>query len=246
MSGVTMKSFLLALVLLIVSPISWSQSNDSVTPQEAALADESEAESEARTAEEMTKEPAQELLAGEMQIPKTAETKSAVVTPAEAEIPVLTKATEKTAQSKNPMMRLVMSLGVILVVAGGLFGFSRFWAGRRTGLRQHHQIKVLTQFGLGPKKSLAIIRVAGESILIGITDHNINMIKSLALLDEELPDEVPTQFQSELQKQEHSQPQNIASQILAGAINEKTDRDDFSFGSVRDMVSSRLRNMRNL
>ena len=41
---------------------------------------------------------------------------------------------------------------------------------------------------------MAIIRVAGESILIGVTDSHISMIKSLSLIDDEVPSEVPQKF----------------------------------------------------
>lgn len=147
----------------------------------------------------------------------------------EADIPVLDKLTKKTERTADPMNRLFISLAIIAVVALGILAFGRFYAKRKSGLSQHHQIKVLTQYGLGPKKSLAIIRVAGESILIGITDHNISMIKSLAMLDEDLPMEVPTHFNSSLD------------QAAADA-----DKEDFSFGGVKDMVASRLREMRSL
>lgn len=51
---------------------------------------------------------------------------------------------------------------------------------------QQFQMKILSQFHLSPKKSLAVIQVAGESILVGVTDHHISLIKSLSLLDEDL------------------------------------------------------------
>lgn len=96
----------------------------------------------------------------------------------------------------------------------------------------HTQIKVLTQHYLGPKKSLAIVRVAGESILIGVTDQNINMIKSLSLLDEDIPEDVPTVFEKVLSK---SQAKDLDIQ-----------EDDFSFTGIKDLVSSKLKNMRSL
>lgn len=48
------------------------------------------------------------------------------------------------------------------------------------------KMKVLNQLPLGAKKHLAVIDVAGEQILIGVTDHHISMLKNLSLLDEDM------------------------------------------------------------
>lgn len=191
-----------------------------------------------------TEQPAAQLLAGEMAATPVAAPVISEAPKAESEIPVLTKLAAPGAQGKSLWGRLVASLVVILLVAGGMVLFSKQWAKRRTGLSQHHQIKVLTQYGLGPKKSLAIVRVAGESILIGITDQNISMLKSLALLDEDLPMDIPKSFPEELQQ---SLP--VADRVsLTGAVAkvDTKEAEDFSFGTVRDMVASRLREMRSL
>jgi flagellar protein FliO/FliZ len=146
----------------------------------------------------------------------------------EAEIPVLATEVKQAKSKTDPVQRLLISLGVLLAAVAGIFLFSRFWAKRKGGLTQHHQIKVLTQYSLGPKKNLAIVRVAGESILIGITEHNISMIKSLALIDDEFPEDVPQQFAGELSSQTQ-QPE-----------------EDFAFATVRDRVSGRIKQMRSL
>lgn len=216
---------------------------------EPEVAAEADVVPEAISAGTLLEKPATELLAGELNKPVVSEPASPEANRAktESEIPVLTKATAQFTKSDSTTTRLVISLGVVLLVAGGIVMFSRQWAKRRTGLAQHHQIKVLTQYGLGPKKSLAIIRVAGESILIGVTDTNISMIKSLALLDEDLPIEVPKDFSHELGHnmipipEKMSLPAPAPTQVLA-----TKDQEDFSFGTVRDMVASRLREMRSL
>jgi flagellar protein FliO/FliZ len=173
----------------------------------------------------------EEILA--VEIPKsTLSSAAAPILKAESEIPVLTKTDNQSKKAKDPISRLFMSLGVVVAIAGVLILGARAWAKRRSGLKTHHQIKVLTQFSLGPKKGLAIIRVAGESILIGITDHNISMIKSLALLDDDLPMDVPQGFANELEEQVRTE--------------EAGGREDFSFGTVKDVVASRIREMRSL
>ena len=90
------------------------------------------------------------------------------------------------------------------------------------------KIKILTQHHLGPKKSLAIIRVAGESLLIGVTDHSINLIKPLSLLDEEVPLETSSQF-------------SVSLGNATGSPNE-----DFSVKGIKDIVANRLKGMKEL
>ena len=104
----------------------------------------------------------------------------------ESEIPVLTE-TPKQAKSEGGFMwRLLASMGILAVVAGALiFASKRYTKGKNVG-GQKTRIEIVHQLHLGPKRSVALLRVAGEVILVGITDHNINMMKSIALIDDEL------------------------------------------------------------
>jgi len=45
-------------------------------------------------------------------------------------------------------------------------------------------IKILSTFWLGPKKALYLIQVAGKILLVGVTDHNINIISEFSDPDE--------------------------------------------------------------
>lgn len=160
----------------------------------------------------------------------------------ESEIPVFTKASTAQTGRHDVNNRLAMSLGVMALVAFGLILFSRFYSKRRFGVKPHHQIKVLTQFALGPKKNLAIVRVAGESILIGVTDHNISLIKTLSLLDEELPSETPENFSQELDRVD---PESHTAAFTM-KISNREEGEDFAFGGIKEMVSKKLREMRSL
>jgi flagellar protein FliO/FliZ len=143
----------------------------------------------------------------------------------------LTKGKKIEAHSSQTSTPKVLAILVAIVALGlGLFVYVRRHV--RPSSTSSMQIKILTHHHLGPRRSLAIIRVAGESILIGITDHNISMIKSLALLDEDLPDVNETEFTESLKK--------------VGAAQARKVDDDFSMLGVRDLVSSKLKNMRNL
>lgn len=101
--------------------------------------------------------------------------------------------------------------------------------------RNRNEIKVLAQHYLGPKKSIAVIRVAGESILIGVSDHNINLIKTLALLDDELPEVKVDSFSKELSSRSENNENNEHESI-----------DEFSFSGIKDVVSTKLKGMRSL
>ena len=129
-----------------------------------------------------------------------------VASESEDQIPVLNNVVTKKIKKDSPLAKIVLSLGVIVGMIFGVFLFFKKWAKAQGARNKNTQIKVLTQHYLGPKKSLAIIRVAGESILIGITDSNINHIKSLSLMDEEIPADTPKAFGKALAVAEGNQP----------------------------------------
>lgn len=156
----------------------------------------------------------------------------------ESEIALNFESHKKTAENDSPLFKILFSISLVGIIGTGAFFFLRKYAIPKA-MKTQTQIKILQQHYLGPKKSLAIVRVAGESILIGITDHNINMIKSLSLLDDEVPEEAPAHFSKVfnsfgLPKAELSESEG----------NE--DKEDFSFGGIKDVVSKRLKGMRNL
>jgi flagellar protein FliO/FliZ len=106
----------------------------------------------------------------------------------ESKIPVLTKQKEKAAATSSPYFRMFMSLFVIGGMALGLVFFTKWYGRRATGKTAQQKIQMLSQMHLGPRKSLAVVRISGESLLIGITDQNIRLIKTLSLLDDETPE----------------------------------------------------------
>jgi flagellar protein FliO/FliZ len=120
--------------------------------------------------------------------------------------------------------RIAMLLGLLVVIAGGAYLFAKKVG--RPGQAGQTQIKVLTQHYLGPKKSLAIVRVAGESILIGVTDNSINLIKSLSLMDDEIPEQTPLNFEKSLETAEKVQT---------------SQNEEFSIRQIKDVVSLKLK-----
>lgn len=161
---------------------------------------------------------------------------AAVSATAESEIPLNLEKKVQGAGEGSHLARILGGLCVLGLMAGGAFYLLRRHS--KPGQRINApQIKVLTQHWLGPKKSLAIVRVAGESILIGVTDQNISMLKSLALIDDEVPVETPDQFDRVLDSENK----------FAATVKAPEDEDFMISGlaQVKESVSKRLKGMRS-
>ena len=154
---------------------------------------------------------------------------------AESEIllkPVEAKASATTATGPSTSGRVLAT--TLAILALGLGGFIYLRRLNLKGVSKASQIKILTQHYLGPKKSIAVVRVAGESLLIGVTDHQINLLKTLSLLDEDLEN---------LEKIQKGQ--SFKSQ-LNEEFQEEAAQEEFNLASLKSSVSQKLKNMRNL
>ncbi len=132
----------------------------------------------------------------------------------ESEIPVILSSPKKEKNESNFGLRLVVSLLLLVVTGGALYFASRRWTWQKEKGGKQTRIEIIHQMHLGPRKSLALLRVSGEVMLVGITDHNINMIKSLSLIDDELD--------------------NIAKRDFHGFLDE-----EFEMGDVRSVLGQR-------
>lgn len=156
---------------------------------------------------------------------------------AENQIPVNVDQVKAPTEATSTTGKLMLTGIVVSLMLLTAYYFVRKYKTSNKINKSSMQIKVLTQHYLGPKKSLAIIRVAGESMLIGVTDSNISMIKSLSLLDEELPTaEMPQNFVESLD----------AKNSVATAQQPEELEEEFSFSAVKDTVSKKLKSMRSL
>lgn len=159
----------------------------------------------------------------------------ATTTLSEDQIPLKIESQLKTSEASANTSKMVVSFGVVALMLGAAYYFIRKYStANKAGPKSNMQIKVLSQHYLGPKKSLAIVRVAGESILIGVTDQNISMIKALSLLDDELPQVLPQSFQESLTEK------NEAMSEAEGL------EDDFTFAGLKTTVTQKLKSMRSL
>ncbi len=206
-----------------------------------AFANESRSDLPAEAREvlaETSNEPAAAAVAlmGESDQAVSTEEKKPEAAPLESEIPLNLDAKKHAASEGGSLFRILGGFFVLALLGGGAYYLIRRHS--KPGQRQNApQIKVLTQHWLGPKKSLAIVRVSGESILIGVTDHNISMLKSLSLLDDEIPVETPEKFDRVLDTED-----KIAASFQA------EDGEDFmmsGLSQVKESVSRRLKGMRS-
>lgn len=160
---------------------------------------------------------------------------SVVKPPTEEQIPLSIMADKKPAEAGSTASKAMVSGVIIVALLAVSYYYVRKYKTSNVINKSNMQIKVLTQHYLGPKKSLAIIHVAGESMLIGVTDTTISMIKSLSLIDDEVPADLPKNFAESMTKS-----------ASKNSILDKNELDEeFSFAGVTDVVSKKIRSMRN-
>jgi flagellar protein FliO/FliZ len=213
---------------------------------------------EIKTTEATTKKAASETETAAVSVADTVAESTPVLNKATAkenEIPLTLEATKKVSSSENTYFRIIMVVALLGILASGMWVFVR--KNKTQNIKRNkNEIKVLAQHYLGPKKSLAVVRVAGESILVGITDAHINMIKTLSLMDDELPEVTSQNFRSELDERMEddavsvqkpaSNTYNRKSQINTKSAEADEEMDEFSIKGIKDLVSSKLKNMRSI
>lgn len=166
---------------------------------------------------------------------------------AEDQIPLLIATDKKNAEVGTTTSKAVASGVIIMVLLGASYYYVRKYKTSNLINKSNMQIKVLTQHYLGPKKSLAIIHVAGESILLGITDTNISMIKSLSLIDDEVPVDMPKTFNESLTRRAALQGGSTTASSASTTNETSVDEldEEFSFAGVTDTVSKKIKSMRS-
>ena len=156
----------------------------------------------------------------------------------ESEIPVFKKTKVESKESSSALMRIMMSLIIVILCGVGIVFFGKWWSKKYKKNDLNTQMIVMSQYHLGPKKSLTIVRVAGEYILLGVTDQNINMIKSLSFIDDEVPIQYPVDFQNELKKDHTVVPKMKEDEQMA--------IEEMNLSSIADVVNNKLEGMRTL
>lgn len=118
----------------------------------------------------------------------------------ESETPAFKNVEAAKSVQESSWKRMALSAALVLMLGVGLFyGVQRF---ARKGSTQNQKLRmdVLSQHHFSPKRSLIVVRVAGEHLLIGATDHSMNLIKSISLIDDEVEKgEFPQDFNNFLE-----------------------------------------------
>lgn len=117
----------------------------------------------------------------------------------EAQIPVFLSGKSTDKSSGNVLWRLVASVALLTVVGGALFYATKKYSRTKDKGGNKARIEIMHQLHMGPRKSVALLRVSGETFLIGVTDHNINMLKSVTLIDDELENVMNKDFNNFLE-----------------------------------------------
>jgi flagellar protein FliO/FliZ len=146
----------------------------------------------------------------------------------EKEIPLAPKNAKVEASSASSMGRLAAGFLALVTLVGSLFFVNKKLKEKKSGAAfNHDSIKVVSQKYLGPKRQLTLVRVSGEYLLLGVTDHNISLIKQLAVIDDEIPDLEPQNFKATVKKVDRR----------ALELEAQTDEieDSFSVSSLSDV-----------
>lgn len=119
----------------------------------------------------------------------------------ESEIPVFMTTAKSEKSDSNILWRLVASIGLIVVVAAGFVYAGKRWTRHKDKGGRKARIEIMHQLHLGPRRSVALLRISGETMLVGITDHSVNMLKSVTLIDDELEDIATKDFNGFLEEE---------------------------------------------
>ena len=81
------------------------------------------------------------------------------------------------------LVRLVLSLGVVIVLMAALAKVARGRMGRATGRRRDPslQLQVLSRQTIGKNASVLLVRAGDRGLLLGVTEHNVSLITETEL-----------------------------------------------------------------
>ncbi len=80
------------------------------------------------------------------------------------------------------LLRVALGLALVLSLLGGVLMLYRKATRGRPSLRGDASIEVLSQRALGQRTNLTVVRVAGEVLLLGVTQQQVNTLARLTEL----------------------------------------------------------------
>ncbi len=148
----------------------------------------------------------------------------------EKEIPLVSKNAKASVNTSSAIGRMAAGVGAVLLLLASVYFVNKKLNAKKAGAAfNHDSITVVSQKYLGPKRTLTLVRVSGEYLLLGVTDHNISLIKQLSVIDDEIPNLVPQDFKSAVRK--------IESRDNEDSIDTQAQEieDSFSVSSLNDV-----------
>ncbi|SYZ74264.1 exported hypothetical protein [Candidatus Zixiibacteriota bacterium] len=113
-------------------------------------------------------------------------------------------------EKESMLWPLVKLVGALTLVVGCIYGFlyllKRMMGAKLSSNREHRLLEVLETTYISQKKSVALIRVAERSVLVGITEENITPLTELdkdettQMLGDLAPEKRPVGFKSLLRE----------------------------------------------
>lgn len=71
---------------------------------------------------------------------------------------------------------LLFTFGVVLALA---YFTSKFWGGKLSQFTKNNNNQVLRTLSLGQHRAVYVVEIAGEYFVLGVTDHNINLLHKI-------------------------------------------------------------------
>ena len=74
------------------------------------------------------------------------------------------------------VLSLLFTFAVVLALA---YFTSKFWGGKLNQLTKNNDNKVLRTLSLGQHRSVCVVEIAGEYLVLGVTDNNITLLHKI-------------------------------------------------------------------
>ncbi len=181
-------------------------------------------------------DPAATVAAAEMIEPEESSPQKIDDSKEEKDIPLVAKKAGIETQTSSAMGKMAFGMIAVLGLLGAIYFGSKKLNQKRAGAPFNQEsIKIVAQKYLGPKRNLTLVRVSGEYLLLGVTDHGISLIKQLTVVDDEIPELLPKDFKTAVKKVE-SDDEEMESQISSQIASQISDvEDSFSVSSLNDV-----------
>jgi len=83
-----------------------------------------------------------------------------------------------TTSGAGAISRMVVGLGIVLVVIFGVYWLLKRVYGGRSGARIGEGLDVVATVGLGPNRTLQLVRIGDEFVLVGVAGETVTGIRT--------------------------------------------------------------------